>query len=151
MKVILLLLSTFAAIAAAFETAEFQMLMLRALFADRLEELKKAIDIETSASQNVLEVGSVFECFEEEAVCTVLKKLGEGAMGIVFKVQVNFKDTGDIDESDRVMLSREDFLKTAIHSSSDVIVAVKVSKKGKPQDIKDSLQEAYGNLFLKFS
>jgi len=67
-----------------------------------------------------------------------------GTFGDVFKVNVVFKKTGDIDEDERLLLSREEFLRKAIDdpTAKGVVVAVKVLKRLDAIRLRQSLQEA---------
>lgn len=118
---------------------------------DQVEEYDKADlestqwDSDPSVYQNIT-INSEFECFEEEAICTVLKHLGSGTFGDVFKVKAVFKKTGDgTDEDERLLLSREEFLKKAIDDSSSdgVVVAVKILKNLDPTRLRQNLKEAF--------
>ena len=127
-----------------------QMDLMQAKLLDLEEEMAKvrAINSRTSAltGEDMTRIGGQFDCLEEEALCTVEKKLGCGTFGCVFKVKVEFKELsssiGVNDYYERLMLRREELFRRALSKKEDLHVAVKMLKDGTSSNLADIIVEA---------
>ena len=106
---------------------------------EEIDKIQKINDIDDSLCKEVIE-GTSFECFEEEATCTLKNKLGCGNFGCVWKSEVVFKKVDDMihlnDYYERKLLQRERVLRNHINKGSNdddnnnnsLYVAVKILK-----------------------
>ena len=70
---------------------------------DVMEETARAKAAHAALQGRLWAPGVVFPCFEDEATCTVGKKLGNGQFGEVFIVDISFRPHGDACALDRAM------------------------------------------------
>jgi len=113
---------------------------------DKIDKIKKLNENQYKLC-NEIRVDTKFDCFEEEATCKVIKKLGCGNFGCVWKVEVDFKDIGEQiylnDYYERKLLQRESILREHLHKNSNekLYVAVKILKS-KNVDLASTVVEA---------
>lgn len=113
---------------------------------DKIDKIKELNENQYNLCDTITEY-TTFECFEEEAKCKVIKKLGCGNFGCVWKVEVKFKDIGEQiylnDYYERKLLQRENVLRQHLSKGSDekLYVAVKILKS-KNVDLASTIVEA---------
>ena len=118
---------------------------------EEIDKIQKINDIDDSLCKGEVIEGTSFECFEEEATCTLKTKLGCGAFGCVWKSKVVFKKIDDMihlnDYYERKLLQRERVLRNHINKgsndddSSSLYVAIKILKD-KSLDLASIIVEA---------